>query len=119
MTAKRILIIGSGKRVREAALPALDCIPQLFEVAAIYARTAKRISVGGVETESLAVVLTNEAIRKQFEDNTPMRRPGTVEDIACMALYLASDAASWVTGKIFQVDGGTEAPAMSVPVEPL
>jgi 7-alpha-hydroxysteroid dehydrogenase len=77
------------------------------------------ISVGGVETEGLAVVLTNEAIRKQFEDNTPMRRPGDVEDIACMALYLASDAASWVTGKIFQVDGGTEAPAMSVPVEPL
>jgi 7-alpha-hydroxysteroid dehydrogenase len=77
------------------------------------------ISVGGVETEGLASVLTSDAIRKQFEDNTPMHRPGEVEDIACMALYLASDAASWVTGKIFQVDGGTEAPAMSVPVEPL
>ena len=77
------------------------------------------ISVGGVETEGLAVVLTNDALRKQFEDNTPMRRPGDVEDIACMALYLAADASSWVTGKIFQVDGGVEAPAMSVPVEPL
>jgi len=77
------------------------------------------ISVGGVETEGLAVVLTNDAIRKQFEDNTPMRRPGDVEDIACMALYLAADASSWVTGKIFQVDGGVDAPAMSVPVEPL
>ena len=80
---------------------------------------ANAISVGGVETEGLASVLTSDAIRKQFEDNTPMRRPGEVEDIACMALYLASDASSWVTGKIFQVDGGTEAPAMSVPVEPL
>jgi len=59
------------------------------------------------------------SIREQFESNTPMRRPGQVEDIACAALYLASDAASWVTGKVFQVDGGTEAPAMSVPVEPL
>lgn len=77
------------------------------------------ISVGGVETEGLAVVLTNDAIRKQFEDNTPMHRPGTPEDIACMALYLASDASSWVTGKVFQVDGGTEAPAMSVPVPEL
>ena len=77
------------------------------------------IAVGGVETDALAVVLTNDAIRKQFEENTPMRRPGDVEDIACMALYLASDASSWVTGKIYQVDGGCEAPAMSVPVEPL
>lgn len=77
------------------------------------------ISVGGIETEGLALVLTNEAIRKQFEDNTPMGRPGEVEDIACMALYLASSASAWVTGKVFQVDGGAEAPAMSVPVKPL
>ncbi len=77
------------------------------------------ISVGGVETEGLASVLTNEAIRKQFEDNTPMHRAGDVEDIACMALYLASDAASWVTGKIFQVDGGVSAPAITVPVPKL
>ena len=35
------------------------------------------------------------------------RRLGEVEDIALMALYLASPAASWVTGKVFEVDGGT------------
>jgi len=77
------------------------------------------IAVGGVATESLEVVLTNDALREQFERNTPMRRPGSVEDIAACALYLASPAASWVTGKIFEVDGGTEAPAISVPVAPL
>ena len=48
-----------------------------------------------------------------------MGRPGTVEDIAACALYLASPAARWVTGKVFQVDGGTEAPAIRVPVPPL
>ena len=48
-----------------------------------------------------------------------MGRAGTTEDIACAALYLASDASSWVTGKIFQVDGGAEAPAISVPVPEL
>ena len=77
------------------------------------------ISVGGVGTESLEVVLTNDALREQFDANTPMKRPGRVEDIAACALYLASPASSWVTGKIFQVDGGTEAPAISVPVPPL
>ncbi|HEB88483.1 MAG TPA: glucose 1-dehydrogenase [Deltaproteobacteria bacterium] len=77
------------------------------------------IAVGGVATDALDVVLTNDALREQFENNTPMRRPGTVEDIAACALYLASPAGGWVTGKIFDVDGGTEAPAISVPVPPL
>jgi 7-alpha-hydroxysteroid dehydrogenase len=77
------------------------------------------ISVGGVATQSLDVVLTDENLRAMFEANTPMHRPGEPEDIACAALYLASPAGSWVTGKILQVDGGTEAPAIAVPVPPL
>jgi 7-alpha-hydroxysteroid dehydrogenase len=77
------------------------------------------ISVGGVATSALQVVLTNDALRRQFDEHTPMNRPGTVEDIAACALYLASPAASWVTGKIFQVDGGAECPAISVPTPPL
>ncbi len=77
------------------------------------------ISVGGVATQSLEVVLTNDDLRAQFEAGTPMRRPGEPEDIACAALYLASPASSWVTGKIFQIDGGTESPSISVPVAPL
>jgi 7-alpha-hydroxysteroid dehydrogenase len=77
------------------------------------------ISVGGVATEGLAMVLTDDALRRQFEAGTPMHRPGSPEDIACAALYLASDASSWVTGKVFQVDGGVEAPAITVPVPPL
>ena len=77
------------------------------------------ISVGGINTEGLAVVLTNDALREQFNTNTPMQRPGEVEDIAACALYLASPAAAWVTGKIFQIDGGTEAPSIRVPTPPL
>jgi 7-alpha-hydroxysteroid dehydrogenase len=73
------------------------------------------ISVGGVDTASLEVVLTNETLRREFERNTPMARPGSPEDIAACALYLASPAAGWVTGKIFQIDGGTEFPAIRVP----
>jgi len=77
------------------------------------------ISVGGVATEALQVVLTNDALRAEFEANTPMGRPGTVEDIAACALYLASPASGWVTGKVFQVDGGTEFPAITLPAPKL
>ena len=80
---------------------------------------ANAISVGGVATEALQIVLTNDELRAQFEANTPMGRPGTVEDIAACALYLASPASGWVTGKIFQIDGGTEWPSITVPAPKL
>ncbi|MGZ6932304.1 MAG: glucose 1-dehydrogenase [Acidimicrobiia bacterium] len=77
------------------------------------------IEVGGVETAALAHVLTDDSIRHRLESNTPMQRVGQPEDIAAAVLYLASDASSWVTGKIFEVDGGVEAPAFTIPFEPL
>jgi len=43
--------------------------------------------------------------RAQFEANTPMRRAGQPEDIAWLALYLASDESSWVTAADFAIDG--------------
>jgi 7-alpha-hydroxysteroid dehydrogenase len=72
------------------------------------------IDVGGVATRSLEVVLTDDDLRRQFVEGTPMHRPGEPEDIACAVLYLVSDASSWVTGKVFEIDGGTEAPSIQV-----
>jgi 7-alpha-hydroxysteroid dehydrogenase len=77
------------------------------------------IEVGGVETDALATVLTDDSIREQMETNTPMQRVGQPEDIAACVVYLTSDASSWVTGKIFEVDGGAEHPAFTIPVMPL
>lgn len=77
------------------------------------------IDVGGVATRSLDVVLTDDELRSQFLAGTPMGRPGEPEDIACAVVYLVSDASSWVTGKVFEIDGGTESPAITVPVPPL
>jgi Dehydrogenases with different specificities (related to short-chain alcohol dehydrogenases) len=77
------------------------------------------VEVGGVETAALEHVLTDDSVRRQLETGTPMQRIGQPEDIAAAVLYLASDASSWVTGKIFEVDGGVEAPAFTVPFAPL
>ena len=65
------------------------------------------IAVGAVETSALAPFL-DEDLRGKMSALTPMRRIGTVEDIALAAVYLASPAASWVTGKVFEIDGGSE-----------
>jgi 3-oxoacyl-[acyl-carrier protein] reductase len=36
----------------------------------------------------------------------PLGRMGTIEEIGALAVYLSSDAAAWVTGKVFRIDGG-------------
>jgi 7-alpha-hydroxysteroid dehydrogenase len=66
------------------------------------------IAVGAVGTSALLPFL-NDELKAAMESMTPMGRIGSVEDIAIAALYLASPASSWVTGKVIEVDGGTEA----------
>jgi 7-alpha-hydroxysteroid dehydrogenase len=66
------------------------------------------IAVGSVATSALETVLTNDALRDEMVRRTPLRRLGRPEDIALCALFLASPAASFVTGKIVEVDGGLE-----------
>lgn len=65
------------------------------------------IAVGATQTDALAMVTADRALAKQIEDLTPLGRLGTVEDIGAAALYLLSEAGSWVTGKVLEVDGGT------------
>ncbi|MBR5083016.1 MAG: 3-oxoacyl-[Prevotella sp.] len=47
-----------------------------------------------------------EDVRKDWMKKIPLRRGGTVEDIANVATFLASDMSSYVTGQVIQVDGG-------------
>jgi 7-alpha-hydroxysteroid dehydrogenase len=67
---------------------------------------ANGIAVGSVETDALAPFLASGGLKQKMEALTPMGRLGTVEDIAIAAVYLASPASSWVTGKLFEIDGG-------------
>lgn len=80
-------------------LMAADCAPRI---------RVNAIAVGSVATSALEIVLTNDELRTEMVDKTPLGRLGEVDDIALAALYLASDAASFVTGKVLEVDGGLE-----------
>jgi 7-alpha-hydroxysteroid dehydrogenase len=72
------------------------------------------IAVGSVATSALEIVLTNDDLRNEMVAKTPMKRIGETDDIAIAALYLASPASSFVTGKILEVDGGIEAPNLDM-----
>ena len=66
------------------------------------------IAVGSTATSALEIVLDNQAIHDEMVRRTPLQRLGEPDDIALAALYLSSPAASWITGKILEVDGGLE-----------
>jgi NAD(P)-dependent dehydrogenase (short-subunit alcohol dehydrogenase family) len=64
------------------------------------------IAPGFVDTRFASAVLKNDMLLDEIIRRTPMHRYGQPDEIAGMALYLASDAASYVTGQTMAVDGG-------------
>jgi 3-oxoacyl-[acyl-carrier protein] reductase len=66
--------------------------------------TANVIAPGFVETDMTAAM--TDARRAEVLAGVPLQRYGTVDEIAGAAVYLASDAAAYVTGAVLAVDGG-------------
>ena len=65
---------------------------------------ANAIAPGFIDTAMTQEL--SEEVRKEWMNQIPLRRGGTVEDVANCALYLASDLSSYVSGQVIQVDGG-------------
>lgn len=74
------------------------------------------VAPGTIATELAAqAVLTSEEARTRILSRTPMKRLGEPEEIAEAVAWLASDAASYITGEILTVDGGRMALNYTVP----
>jgi len=81
-----------------ARVMALELAPQQIRV--------NCIQPGVVDTNMLQSGTLTEEQFKEEEKRYPLGRFGKPEDIAYSAIYLLSDAASWVTGSFFIIDGG-------------
>lgn len=70
------------------------------------------IAPGPIEDTEGMARLAPADMKEKLEKSIPLRRWGTIDDIANAALFLASDAASYVHGEVFVVDGGAWLPGM-------
>jgi meso-butanediol dehydrogenase/(S,S)-butanediol dehydrogenase/diacetyl reductase len=67
---------------------------------------AVSISPGFILTPGTAPVMENAAVRQHVLGHIPLARPGQPAEVVGLALFLASDEASYITGADFVVDGG-------------
>ena len=65
------------------------------------------IAPGLIKTDFAKALWSNPAILKNVEERAPLRRIGQPVDIAGVAVFLASRAASFVTGQLIVADGGS------------
>lgn len=65
---------------------------------------ANAIAPGFIITDMTAQL--SEEVKAEWNKRIPLRRGGTPEDVANIALFLASDMSSYVSGQVIQVDGG-------------
>lgn len=95
-------------------------VRQLTKVMAValapYNVRVNAIGPGSVETEMFRSILDTASAREKVLSRTPAGRIGQVEDIAGVAMFLASDDSAYVTGQTIYVDGGRLVLNYMVPV---
>jgi 2-hydroxycyclohexanecarboxyl-CoA dehydrogenase len=70
-----------------------------------YGVTANCVALSSIRTPTIEPLLTEEAVKKMLR-HYQIKRVGEPDDAAAMVLFLASDAASWITGQTYPVNGG-------------
>ena len=131
--ARHMVTSGHGSIINMSSVNGLMAIPtilpynvskggldQLTRVMAVaLANRGVRVNAigpGSIMTEMLKQVMTDDEKRHAILSRTPMGRCGTIEEIAQIALFLASDESSYITGECIYADGGRLGLNYTVPV---
>ena len=80
------------------------------------------IRPGLIRTDLVAPVIDSPELSEDYRICTPLPRVGEVADVANLTMFLLSDAASWITGQVINVDGGHKlrrGPDFSAMLEPV
>ena len=75
------------------------------------------IGPGTILTEMAGAMMTDEVARRRILSRTPMGRVGQPEEVAGIAVFLASDDSSYVTGQVIYADGGRMRLNYTMPVD--
>ena len=66
--------------------------------------TCNAIAPGFIETDMTNVL--SDKLKETYIEQIPMKKFGKTDDIANLAVFLASDSARYITGEVIRVDGG-------------
>ena len=77
------------------------------------------IAVGAAATSALDIVVSDDGLRQQLEQSTPLARIGDPREVAAAVVYLAAPSGGYLTGKILEVDGGIQSPNVDLGLEDL
>ena len=102
--------VAKGALTRYTELAAQDLAPRI---------RMNAVAAGTIATSATELITQEPDLRARVEASTPLRRLGTVDDIAAAVVYLASPAGSYLTGAVLQVHGGLQTPSTQQPIPDL
>jgi 7-alpha-hydroxysteroid dehydrogenase len=105
-------VAGRGYAAYGAAKAALSHYTRLISKDLAPRIRVNAIAAGSTATSALEIVTSTPELKSMMEDLTPLHRIADPEEIAATVVYLASPAGAFLTGKVLEVDGGTDVPSL-------
>ncbi len=105
-------LAGRGYAAYGAAKAALTHYTELISKDLAPRIRVNAIAAGSTATSALEIVTSTPELKSMMEDLTPLHRIAEPEEIAAGVVYLASRAGGFITGKVLEIDGGTDVPSL-------